>query len=914
MKIVRLFTIALLVIAMIMAMTISAFAADPVVTCMDVEAKDKIVEVTITLSGAPKINSILVNKVEYDTTKAILKSGEIYNLTLQDTAMYKKVNSTSNDMLMMVENNDDMNGKFLVMRFEIKDGAVGSFDYSFVTKLTYTDENEDSQTIVVNNCKGTITIAHDHIWDSGKVTTAATCKADGVKTFTCSICGQTKTEAITKLNHDFGNWEKSDEKNHKRTCANGCNESEFEAHKWNSGKETIQASCTTEGEKTYTCTICQYTKTDKIPALGHSYGDKWNNDKDSHWHDCENGCGEKSEKAAHTYNWTVETEATEDEEGLEKGTCTVCKYETTRAIPKKDHEHKYSEDWLKDEVNHWHECKCGEKTGVAAHTYNWTVEKEATEEAEGLERGICTVCEYETTRAIPKKDHEHKYSEDWLKDEVNHWHECKCGEKSGVAAHTYNWTVEKEATEEAEGLERGTCSVCNYETTRAIPKKDHEHKYSTEWLKDEANHWHECKCGEKTAVQEHILKEVIDTIPTEENDGIAHDECEVCGFVTNEGKVIPALEHTHVTEKVEAKPATCAEEGNIEYYTCIKCHKNFSDEDGEVEIESVVTEKNPANHIGQTRVDGKLEPDCSNVGYTGDTVCVSCGVILIKGEVVPTNDNHNYEWKIDVEPTFEEIGLKHEECTRCGAKRSENTEIPRIECAHSAMQHFDAVRSTCVAQGTREYWYCSECNRKYFDEKGMLSVNSDDELLAPIDPNNHVHTEIRNVKSATCSKEGYTGDTYCIECSALVSSGTVIGVNPYAHSYINNVCEYCGNVEHYIPSYMFVDDDYHLSGGVLARHMPDSIALHTDGIYEWQYCIYCNHEYNKVNVPEDDETVELVVDDPVESGDVETILDVPVTESEVAETARDNNPETGIVVALLPMTLASVVAITSKKK
>ena len=37
-----------------------------------------------------------------------------------------------------------------------------------------------------------------HKWDAGKVTKEATETAEGVKTYTCSVCGKTKTEAIPK--------------------------------------------------------------------------------------------------------------------------------------------------------------------------------------------------------------------------------------------------------------------------------------------------------------------------------------------------------------------------------------------------------------------------------------------------------------------------------------------------------------------------------------------------------------------------------------------------------------------------------------------------------------------------------------------------------------------------------------------
>ncbi len=37
----------------------------------------------------------------------------------------------------------------------------------------------------------------EHIWNDGEITTPATPKTDGVKTFTCTICGQTKTETVS---------------------------------------------------------------------------------------------------------------------------------------------------------------------------------------------------------------------------------------------------------------------------------------------------------------------------------------------------------------------------------------------------------------------------------------------------------------------------------------------------------------------------------------------------------------------------------------------------------------------------------------------------------------------------------------------------------------------------------------------
>ena len=43
----------------------------------------------------------------------------------------------------------------------------------------------------------------DHSWNSGVVTTPADCTHDGVKTYTCTHCGETKTAAIPKTGHDY---------------------------------------------------------------------------------------------------------------------------------------------------------------------------------------------------------------------------------------------------------------------------------------------------------------------------------------------------------------------------------------------------------------------------------------------------------------------------------------------------------------------------------------------------------------------------------------------------------------------------------------------------------------------------------------------------------------------------------------
>ena len=113
-----------------------------------------------------------------------------------------------------------------------------------------------------------------HQWDEGRETKSPTCTEDGVKTFTCSQCNNTKTEPISALGHDFenGTWQ-SDGDHHWKKCSR-CDVTDTKtAHRWNEGRETKSPTCTTAGEKTYICTDCGRTKTEQIDALGHDWGE-----------------------------------------------------------------------------------------------------------------------------------------------------------------------------------------------------------------------------------------------------------------------------------------------------------------------------------------------------------------------------------------------------------------------------------------------------------------------------------------------------------------------------------------------------------------------------------------------------------------------------------------------------------------
>lgn len=139
------------------------------------------------------------------------------------------------------------------------------------------------------------------------------------------------------------------------------------------------------------------------------------------------------------------------------------------------HTHKYGTEWKYDETNHWHECECGNKADITAHTFKQIIDKEATATEKGSKHEECTVCGYKkATVDIPKIDsHNHDYGTEWKYDSTNHWHECEDGEKADITAHNFKWIIDKEATATEKGSKHEECTVCGYKKTAVdIPVTD----------------------------------------------------------------------------------------------------------------------------------------------------------------------------------------------------------------------------------------------------------------------------------------------------------------------------------------------------------------------------------------------------------------------------------------------------------
>ena len=120
-----------------------------------------------------------------------------------------------------------------------------------------------------------------HVWDNGVVTTAPTETTPGVRTYTCTVCGDIREETIPATGaHDYRFTETiaptcTDGGYDLYTCS-GCgaterrNLTDAAGHKWDGGTVTTAPTETTPGVRTFTCTVCGQTRTEAIPATGAS--------------------------------------------------------------------------------------------------------------------------------------------------------------------------------------------------------------------------------------------------------------------------------------------------------------------------------------------------------------------------------------------------------------------------------------------------------------------------------------------------------------------------------------------------------------------------------------------------------------------------------------------------------------------
>lgn len=431
----------------------------------------------------------------------------------------------------------------------------------------------------------------DHTWDNGKVTTEATCEHTGVRTYTCSVCGETKEEETPKTDHTYDD-----------------------------GTVTKKPTCIETGIKTYTCTVCQKTKTEEIPATGHQHTEIRNKKEatctetgytgDTYCKDCGTklSSGEVISKKAHDYEVKDRQEPTCTTDGYVLSVCKVCRDEKQEILPATGHQHteirNKKEATCKDKGYTGDVyCKdCGEKLSdgktiakTTEHTWDGgKVTKAATCTEKGVKTYTCTVCGATKTEEIAATGHQHtevrnKVEATCTKDGYSGDVYCTdCGTKlsSGTEiarkAHEYEERERNEANCKRNGYILFVCKVCGDEKREVLPKTDHQHteiRNKVEATCTDEGYTGDTYCtdcgeklsdGKKIPATGHIhIGYLGKKEATCENDGYTGDAyCKDCGITLEIGKNIPALGHTW--EKKSVISPTYTKKGTITYI-CKRC-------------------------------------------------------------------------------------------------------------------------------------------------------------------------------------------------------------------------------------------------------------------------------------------------------------------------------------------------------
>ena len=395
--------------------------------------------------------------------------------------------------------------------------------------------------------------AKGHSWNEGEVTTAPTCEGNGVKTYTCMVCHETKTEAITATGHTSVNVSEK------------------------------PATCTEAGHKAGTkCSVCGaiISGMEEIPAKGHTEAidpavaptcTEPGKTEGKHCSVCNEVIVAQTEVPAtgHTEKAVAGKPATCTETGLTDGiSCSVCGtvIKAQEEIPAKGH------SWDEGEITTAATC---ENAGVRTYT--------------------CTVCNATKTEAIDATGHTpvEVAEQPATCEEPGHTAGTKCSvcdailsgmEEISATGHTevIDPAVAPTCTEPGK-TEGKHCSVCNkvIVAQEEIPAKGHTEVTDpaveptcTEPGKTEGKH---CSvCNEILVAQETIPTiahtEVIDAAvaATCTKTGLTEGKhCSVCNEVLVAQEVVPAKGHTE--EIRDAKEATLTENGYTGDTYCSVC-------------------------------------------------------------------------------------------------------------------------------------------------------------------------------------------------------------------------------------------------------------------------------------------------------------------------------------------------------
>ncbi len=638
--------------------------------------------------------------------------------------------------------------------------------------------------------------AKGHSWDNGTVTKAATYTETGIKTFKCKDCGETRTEEIPSLDKTYHILQVV-----APTCTSEgytiyeCNEvpgltykgdfTDKTPHTYDEGVVTKAATCTEDGEKTFTCSRDGATKTEVIPAVGH----KWDDGTVTTPATCEasgvktykclnDGCTEtKTEEIAalgHNYDDGVVTKAaTCTEDGVKTFTCQNDKSHTyTEVIPATGHDYDdgvvttkptYTENGVKTFTCH----NCGdtytESIPALGYTYNETVvAPTCTEDGYTMHECVEDATKSFKDNIVPALGHEYKEvtTPATCKDAGSVDKVCeRCNDKQHVrdipVNEEHQWdegVITKEPTATEPGIKTYTCTVCNKTKTESIAKV-HVHEYTGlgEIVKEpscetEGERWMYCTndgCDSKILVP-------MPAIGSHDWD-FEHTECLKKATCTEPGTMLMHCKrdasHTmtysyggtgHIWDEGVITTQPTHDEYGVKTLHCKNC-------------DATMTEKVlPTKYTFTVTV---VPPTCTEDGYTMHK-CNEDDSFSYKDNIVHST-GHHAEMRV-IEPTCKEEGRTEIYCTVCGEVSTVLSTTPKKD--HTWDNGVVTTEPTTEHEGVKTYT-CTGCGETKTESIARLPASAKvaaSPIVAGAEP-------VVEVPAQEMSAESINAETYVAE-------------------------------------------------------------------------------------------------------------------------------------------------------
>ncbi|MBQ8320644.1 MAG: hypothetical protein IJX81_07195 [Clostridia bacterium] len=607
---------------------------------------------------------------------------------------------------------------------------------------------------VCEDCEAAYGEAAGHSWNGGEETTKAGCLTAGVMTFTCGGCGETKTETIEAIGHDY--------------------------------KDVVtDPTCKTKGYTTHTCENC-----------GDSYVDTETDTTDHAWDQdltCTQGrkcetCGTEEKAPGHNYEQTGSSEADCVNAASKTYTCGTCgdsytdptgsalghNFEGVEAIERlvNGESCKYQQIYV---CNVCTEEIAGEF--VYHHDYKATVTTEATCVAEGVKTFTCAACGDSYTEVIEENgENGHKWN-DGVQEGSVLTYTCLnegCDATKKTVVPDAEGKVSKDTLADTGEVELENASMALDQKTLGLLKElGDDVKLSADTLSDDE------------------LEEAVSGLTEDQKEQIGNNP--VYNFTMESGgETVSDFEGGLVTITIPYVLAAGEDVDSIAVWyvdgdQLVSIKATYSNGYITFQVEHfsyyTVTRLTPAERCalyGHNYVEKTVAGDCVTDAYTV-YACVRCAYSY--KEVTVKADGHNYQYET-IAATCSENGKLITTCTDCDYR----AESKIVAIGHKWTEE-SRQEATCAEAGYVEY--CCQNDGCEETRKEVLAQKK--------------HEFTHTVVAPTCVDYGYTLHA-CANCDYEYSDTIK---NAIGHKYS---CEFVWNDDHSAADAVFtcVNDATHV--------------------------------------------------------------------------------------------------------